>query len=371
MCGNYFWEVMKGQHSTCGSRQLPCQSQETHLPYHQKQPLTNGIEQPPTNRDTLSQRSRNDDIEALEEVTEENIRTILYDQRTKHAITVITQWLCDLDNDGLLPYRFPLDSVLDAMKLIMRNNIFEFGDCYFLQLIGTAMGTSAASQPTMYYKRFIDDIFGIWIGNTTNEWSSFCDDINNFGVLTWDIGDNKPSLSVDFLDLTIMIRGSKIETKTFQKKMNLYLYIPPSSAHPTGCIKGTVFGLIRRYHAQNTHRKDFIAIVRLFYLRLLNRGWERTYIRKLILEACSYVDRINHTPDTPGTQPTGDGLVQELYELHCADLLCNECGIERPTIAYSRPRNLGDYLTKTKLYQAPGESSSTIMGEYKDGLDPP
>eukprot|EP00956_Cyclotella_meneghiniana_P030013 scaffold74560_cov46-Cyclotella_meneghiniana.AAC.1 len=92
---------MKGQHSTCGSRQLPCQPQQTHLPYHQKQPSTNGIEQiqakpptnqssthgieqmqakPPTNRDTLSQRSRNDDIEALEEVTEENIRTILSDQ---------------------------------------------------------------------------------------------------------------------------------------------------------------------------------------------------------------------------------------------------------------------------------------------------
>eukprot|EP00956_Cyclotella_meneghiniana_P015107 scaffold22917_cov55-Cyclotella_meneghiniana.AAC.3 len=198
---------------------------------------------------------------------------------TEHAITVITQWLRDLDSEGLLPYGFPLDAVLDAMKIIMRNNIFEFGDCYFLQLIGTAMGTSAAvmwatiyfavhekhilanhSGNLLYYKRFIDDIFGIWIGNTTNEWSSFCDDINNFGVLTWDIGDNKPSLSVDFLDLTIMIRGSKIETKTFQKKMNLYLYIPPSSAHPTGCIKGTVFGLIRRYHAQNTHRKDFIAI---------------------------------------------------------------------------------------------------------------
>eukprot|EP00956_Cyclotella_meneghiniana_P020849 scaffold37277_cov36-Cyclotella_meneghiniana.AAC.1 len=80
MCGDYFWKLMKCQHSTCGSRQLPCQSQETHLPYHQKhQPSTNGIEQPPTIRDTLSQRSRNDDIEALEEVTEENMRTILSD----------------------------------------------------------------------------------------------------------------------------------------------------------------------------------------------------------------------------------------------------------------------------------------------------
>ena len=84
MCGDYFWKLMKGQHSTCGSRQLPCQSQETHLPYHQKQPSTNGIEQPleqpPTIRDTLSQRSRNDDIKSLEEVTEENIRTILSEQ---------------------------------------------------------------------------------------------------------------------------------------------------------------------------------------------------------------------------------------------------------------------------------------------------
>ena len=59
-----------------------------------------------------------------------------------HTITAIPKWLCDLDNNGLLPDGF-----------IIRNNIFEFGDCYFLQLIGTAMSTSAAvmCRATIYF----------------------------------------------------------------------------------------------------------------------------------------------------------------------------------------------------------------------------
>eukprot|EP00956_Cyclotella_meneghiniana_P016943 scaffold27275_cov47-Cyclotella_meneghiniana.AAC.1 len=95
--------------------------------------------------------------------------------------------------------------------------------------------------------------------------------------------------------------------------MNLYLYIPPLSAHPTGCIKDTVYGLIRCYHAQNTHHQDILTIVRLFYLRLLHRGWERNYIQKLILEARNYVDRINHTPNTPGAQPADDDRKNRLF----------------------------------------------------------
>ena len=71
------------------------------------------------------------------------------------------------------------------MALVMQNNVFEWGDLYFLQLLGTAMGTSAAcmwatiyfgvhendtllprfSNNLLLYCRFIDDIFGIWIGN--------------------------------------------------------------------------------------------------------------------------------------------------------------------------------------------------------------
>ena len=67
------------------------------------------------------------------------------------------------------------------------------------------MGTSAACMwATIYYgihennsllpthnnnllllRRFIDDMIGIWVG-TEQDWLSFKNDVNNFGILTWD-----------------------------------------------------------------------------------------------------------------------------------------------------------------------------------------
>ena len=56
---------------------------------------------------------------------------------TDHAIEVISEWLDSLP----LPKGLPLAVIKAAMELVMRNNMFVWGDCYFLQLLGTAMGT--------------------------------------------------------------------------------------------------------------------------------------------------------------------------------------------------------------------------------------
>ena len=179
---------------------------------------------------------------------------------TNHAITFITFRIEDLHNRNLLPTNFPKEAVLSAMVTIMKNNIFEFGDLFFLQLLGTAMGTSAAvmwatlyyayhevhtilpkhSHLLLYFKRYIDDIFGIWLGTSNQEWTAFTEDINNFGILKWDINQVKPTKSVNFLDMTLSIKHNKIISKTYQKEMNLHLYIPPSSEHPLSSIKGIV-----------------------------------------------------------------------------------------------------------------------------------
>ena len=53
---------------------------------------------------------------------------------TPHAIETISAWL----DSVTLPPNFPLPAVKDAMKLVMTNNLFEWGDLYFLQPLGTA-----------------------------------------------------------------------------------------------------------------------------------------------------------------------------------------------------------------------------------------
>ena len=93
------------------------------------------------------------------------------------------------------------------MLIIMTNNYFEFGNTFFLQLLGTVRGTSSAvmwatlyyayheehclvpryGEHLLYYRCFIDDMLIVWVGNKTTDWQLFCDDTNTFGVLKWDI----------------------------------------------------------------------------------------------------------------------------------------------------------------------------------------
>jgi len=51
----------------------------------------------------------------------------------------------------------------------------------------------------------------------------------------------------------------------------------------------------------------------------------------------------------------------QLYDQHCGEIFFKELGIKRLIIAYSRPTNVGDYVTQAKLHQAPGKPSSIIM----------
>ncbi len=177
--------------------------------------------------------------------------------------------------DSNCPPDFPLEAVKDTMELVMRNNLFQFGDMYFLQLLGTAMGTSAACMwATIYFavhesgklipkynnhlllfRRFIDDMIGIWLDDGSDAWQQFQADTNDFGILTWEFEDL--SSSVNFLDLTITIENRRIITKTYQKALNLYQYILHSSAHPKGMMKGIIYSLIQSHHQQNSEYSDY------------------------------------------------------------------------------------------------------------------
>ena len=74
------------------------------------------------------------------------------------------------------------EALIEAMNIVFRNNLFKFGDTFWRQKSGTAMGTSPAptyatifyalhknemlprwSEQVVFYKRFIDDVLGVWL----------------------------------------------------------------------------------------------------------------------------------------------------------------------------------------------------------------
>jgi hypothetical protein len=96
------------------------------------------------------------------------------------------------------------EALIDALTIVMQNNIVQFGDTFWKQISGTAMGISPAppwailffaiheiyfvdkwKESLLFWKRFIDDGLGLWkvqanpaVNNAL--WTEFQNDINIF-----------------------------------------------------------------------------------------------------------------------------------------------------------------------------------------------
>ena len=301
-----------------------------------------------------------------------------------------------------IPSDFPKTFFLKVLEIIMKNNLFQFDDTYWLQLDGTAMGTPTACLyatisygvhernkllPSYQaflklYLRFIDDVFGIWIpsndGHDELHWSNFKQTMNEWGKLRWIVSDRKNT--ADFLDLTLKIENGKVVTRTFQKTMNLYLYIPPISAHPTSCFKGLIVGNFLRFRKQNTD-ENFSTLIKNFANHLLARGHSLTAIKNHFKKAAISIDQKGTqqklqqpTPAQQQNLPDATIANRSLY-LHWE---YHPNGIQRKTlrelyqdtleacnpfrkgmiVAMSRPKNLRDLLTRTTLQEPEGERAS-------------
>jgi hypothetical protein len=154
--------------------------------------------------------------------------------------------------NNLIPKNFPRELFLRVLRIIMENNIFTFRDTYWLQTQGTAMGTpgdplspilmfgyhentsilTKFESTLLYYKHYIDDIFGIWIDNTNiptnsatteleNPWNKSKENLNQFGCLKWNV--EPLTNSINFLDLTLTINNKRIVTTTYQKHL-IFIY---------------------------------------------------------------------------------------------------------------------------------------------------
>ncbi|KAL7526350.1 hypothetical protein ACHAWF_001736 [Thalassiosira exigua] len=92
-------------------------------------------------------------------------------------------------------------------------------------------------------------------------------------------------MSVVFLLLNLRIENNKIITSTYQKPINLYQYIPPTSAHPPGMMKGIIFSLMKNYKRQNTRQRDYEKMALKLFRCHVARGWDPSTMKWFILKA--------------------------------------------------------------------------------------
>jgi hypothetical protein len=317
---------------------------------------------------------------------------------TEHGISILTRWLTEYRAE--LPPSMPVDFILESLTEIMKNNIFQFGDTFWRQKRGCAMGTSSAvnyaclyvgllevrrllprwKTQLLFYKRFIDDGIGVWL-DTDDEpdaWDTFFYCLNHWGTLKWTCDGHTDDLV--FLDLQISITSTrKIHFKSYQKPMNLYLYIPPGSAHPNNMLYSLIFGRLRAYRIQNTDTPDYVQMAILLARRLCSRGYSLEQIKPLFQQAATRLitsdPRLKHTVTEdaalPGDKPLKPiifhlqhhprGITRQQVRSAFSDTLGPFLKDRRLLIAVSRPKNIKDRICSTRLATLPGDNPSDYI----------
>ena len=193
--------------------------------------------------------------------------------------------------------------IISLLHLNMNNNYFTFADFTFQQIQGTAMG--AAFSPTVaniymstildrflktqktqpfLLRRYIDDIIMIWT-DTTEKLLVFLQALNAFHPHL-NFTHKHSQQMVDYLDLTIY-KGTYfnftniLDTKTYQKPLNLYQYLHYTSNHQPQIYKSIIKGETIRYIRTNTSYETYNATLQKFKQRLLKRGYPKQLIMKL------------------------------------------------------------------------------------------
>jgi hypothetical protein len=170
--------------------------------------------------------------------------------------------------------------------------------------------------------------------------------------------------------------------------MNLYLYIPPGSAHPSNMIYGLIYGRLRSYRLQNTDTRDFNQMAILLARRLCARGYSLhtllPYFQKaatrllaadprIILEPTAMPQTDSNDEDKPMIfhlphHPRGITRLQvrEAYSATLGPLIPER----RLLIAVSRPKNIRDRVCRTRLPDLPGTNPSDFIITGDDTMSP-
>jgi len=284
---------------------------------------------------------------------------------TNRAISLIEKWLPMNTTNGM---------IIQGLKVIMKNNYFKFDGKVWYQQNGTAMGTASAPAYAVLFlgiaekmlqkkfkkymvlnKRFIDDGLIIWKDvNDKLEVRHYLAHLTRVTGLQFTLEEHLKEAT--FLDLKIYWKNGRYLSKTHEKELNLHLFIPSTSAHPSGILKSIIYGRVKKFKTQNSEDEHFLENCQKLVKQLEDRGYEHNKLMRLMNDAKArlLIERTKTTdknvfvklPFKSGTDKTNISNIFCFKELKTS--LKETANIDNIMISYSKPKNLKELICPTE-----------------------
>ena len=273
-----------------------------------------------------------------------------------------------------------ITSIINLLKFVLTMNNFKFDGKHYLQIGGTAMGTSVAPsyancfmgewedthvytyplQPLLW-KRYIDDIFIIWTHGMEelNKFFSHLNECHETIKLTMEHSTSE----VPFLDCNVYIKDNKIYTELYCKPTDSHNYLRFDSCHPKHVTRGIPYSQLLRVRriCSETHRfRDHGKMLNSHFFRL-------GYPHKLVHEAMEKVLQLDRndllseraqskenenfiavTQYNPGTSPINE-ILRENWDILAQNSSTGWIYEKGYKVGYRRPKNLKDMLVRARL----------------------
>ena len=200
----------------------------------------------------------------------------------------------------------PTKYLREMLRLILKENSFQFNGRHYLQTHGTAMGTKTAvsfanifmakieteilskvvSKPTVW-KRYIDDVFSLW-DISKPDIETFIEQVNLHHPTIKFTAEISNTETV-FLDTTVY-KGTRfkdqsiLDVKTHFKPTETFQYTHFTSCHPPSVKNGFVKGEALRILRKNSSKDAFEENISKFKRHLRDRAYPRNLVEKLLSE---------------------------------------------------------------------------------------
>ena len=291
------------------------------------------------------------------------------------------------------------NAIVTLMKLVLTLNNFEFDEKHYLQIKGTAMGTRAAPNyaniymgkfekmniyETTYidliefFKRFIDDIFFIWISTEENlkKFFEYINSVHPSIKFTFEYSQTE----INFLDVTVRKdKDGMLSTDLYRKAVDTHSYLNRKSCHPEhtkASIPYSQFMRARRICSNDQEFKKRIIEQRYHFE---NCGYNKKGLDKIIRDVIdkSQEDALKKndkekrdittsliTTFNPKVPPLKE-TIKKHWHITQSKEIGRKALTTEPAIVYRRAKNLKDHLVKSKF-----RSNNNIQQTRHNGFNP-